>query len=201
MPASKGLVLITGINGYIASQTTKAFLDAGFKVRGTARNPQASRELLHEPFGKYLDDGSLEIVEVKDITVPGAFDEAVKGVNIIAHLASPVSLSFTEAEPVIHAATQGVSTVLESAFEFARTSVKTAIILSSVAALAPKKDPPYTYTEKDWNEPAIQAVKENGDKAGGPAIYQASKTMAEKVFWEFKEKNKPDWNFVAVNPA
>ena len=79
MAQSKGLVLITGVNGYIAQTTAKAFLDAGYSVRGTARSRASSLKLLGEVYKQYLDAGNLEIVEVKDITMPGAFDEAVKG--------------------------------------------------------------------------------------------------------------------------
>lgn len=201
MSESKGLVLVTGINGYIASATAKWFLDAGYNVRGTARNRQSSLELLHEVFSEHIESGRFEVVEVKDMTVPGAFDEAVKGVSAIAHLAAPISFSFTEAEPVIHAATQGLLTVFQSALKFAGPQMKVAITMSSVASIASKKEPPYMFTEKDWNNPAVEAIKEQGDAAGGPVIYQASKTLAEKAFWEFKEKNKPNWAFVAVNPG
>jgi nucleoside-diphosphate-sugar epimerase len=32
------LVLITGVSGYIASQTANQFLEAGYRVRGTVRS-------------------------------------------------------------------------------------------------------------------------------------------------------------------
>ena len=86
--ASKGLVLITGINGYIASTAAKYFLDSGFTVRGTARNRSSSLELLDEVFGESIRNGRLEIVEVRDMTEPNAFDQAVEGVRVVAHLAT-----------------------------------------------------------------------------------------------------------------
>ncbi len=72
----KGIVLVTGANGYIAASTVEAFLDAGYSVRGTVRS-KSSADGLVDALSKYAD--RLEIVEVPDITVPGAFDEAVKG--------------------------------------------------------------------------------------------------------------------------
>jgi nucleoside-diphosphate-sugar epimerase len=36
--STKGLVLITGANGYIASVTVGAFLEAGWTVRGAVRS-------------------------------------------------------------------------------------------------------------------------------------------------------------------
>jgi nucleoside-diphosphate-sugar epimerase len=75
---SKGTILITGANGYIASVTVGAFLDAGYSVRGTVRSLKSAQGLL-KTLQNYVDARKLEVVEVPDITVEGAFDEAVKG--------------------------------------------------------------------------------------------------------------------------
>lgn len=72
----KGLVLVTGANGYIAARTIEAFLLAGYSVRGTARSA-ATTQGVRDALAPYTD--RLEIVEVPDITAAGAFDEAVKG--------------------------------------------------------------------------------------------------------------------------
>ena len=76
--AGKGLVLVTGANGYIAARTIEAFLQAGYSVRGTARSA-ATTKGLRDALAPYAD--RLEIVEVPDIAAAGAFDEAVKGNN------------------------------------------------------------------------------------------------------------------------
>lgn len=70
------LVLVTGANGFIAARTVEAFLKAGFSVRGTTRSRSSAQGLL-DSLPEYAD--KIEIVEVPDITVDGAFDEAVKG--------------------------------------------------------------------------------------------------------------------------
>jgi nucleoside-diphosphate-sugar epimerase len=75
---SKGTVLITGSNGYIASHVVGSFLDAGFSVRGTVRSLNSAKGL-QQVLRSYVDSGKLTFVEVPDITVAGAFDEAVKG--------------------------------------------------------------------------------------------------------------------------
>jgi nucleoside-diphosphate-sugar epimerase len=74
--SSNGLVLVTGANGYIAARTVEAFLQAGYSVRGSVRSKKSATELV-EALSEYAS--RLEIAEVPDITVPGAFDEAVKG--------------------------------------------------------------------------------------------------------------------------
>lgn len=78
-------VFITGINGFIAAQVAAAFLRAGYSVRGSnhSQNPVPSQlldALRQETAGSNDPDPSfVELVEVEDITVPGAFDDAVKG--------------------------------------------------------------------------------------------------------------------------
>ncbi|KAH8887623.1 NAD(P)-binding protein [Thozetella sp. PMI_491] len=194
--ASKGLVLVTGANGYIAARTIEAFLKAGYSVRGTARSKPSTHPLF-EALSEYAD--KLEIVEVPDITAAGAFDEAVKGVDAIAHLAAPVSLSFTDPEPVMKGAVEGSARILESANR--EPSVKNFVFMSSIAAVRGQKEGDYTFTEKDWNDTAEAVVAAKGKDAPGPFIYAASKTAAEKTFWKFRDDNKPHFTQTAVNPV
>jgi nucleoside-diphosphate-sugar epimerase len=77
--ASQRLVLITGINGYIAAHTAATFLKAGYAVRGTVRARTPNVESLVRTLGQYHDGNRLELVEVPDISVQGAFDRAVEG--------------------------------------------------------------------------------------------------------------------------
>lgn len=81
---SNDLVLITGVNGYIASVAAKHFLDHGHSVRGTVRKATSAQALLDGPLKDYAATGKFTIAEVPDITVDGAFDEAVKGIAPIA---------------------------------------------------------------------------------------------------------------------
>ena len=76
--ASKGTVLVTGASGFVAAHVMNEFLDNGYHVVGTVRS-EASAGNVRETHGKYGDKLSFAIV--KDITEPGAFDEAVKGVD------------------------------------------------------------------------------------------------------------------------
>ena len=66
MPAvTKGKVLVTGANGYIALWVVQSLLDAGYSVRGTVRRESAIAHL-KECFKRYGD--KLEVVVVPDIT-------------------------------------------------------------------------------------------------------------------------------------
>jgi nucleoside-diphosphate-sugar epimerase len=86
-------VLVTGANGYLATWVVTKFLEAGYAVRGTVRSPSKSA-YLNDKFAQYGDRFELAIVE--DITKDGAFDEAVKGVDAIAHTASPFHYKATD---------------------------------------------------------------------------------------------------------
>ncbi len=70
-------VLITGINGYIASTLGLHLLKKGYSIRGTSRKTSSAAPLLNGPYSPYQD--RVTIYEVPDITVANAFDEAVKG--------------------------------------------------------------------------------------------------------------------------
>ena len=86
MVSSPVKVLVTGANGYLATWIVKKYLEAGYSVRGTVRSLSKSA-FLTDKFAHYGD--RFELVVVEDITKDGAFDEAVKGVNAIAHTAFP----------------------------------------------------------------------------------------------------------------
>ena len=62
---TKGKVLVTGANGYIAVWVVKSLLDQGYSVRGTVRR-EPSIPYLKELFKDYAD--RLEFVVVPDIT-------------------------------------------------------------------------------------------------------------------------------------
>jgi nucleoside-diphosphate-sugar epimerase len=72
------LVLVTGVNGYIASHVADQLMEAGYRVRGTTRNLSKVQGLTahwKEKFGK----DRIEFVTVEDMSHDGAFDEAIKG--------------------------------------------------------------------------------------------------------------------------
>lgn len=195
--SSKGTVLVTGINGFIAARTAEAFLKAGYSVRGTARS-KSSTTALTEALSAYSNQ--LEIVEVPDITLEGAFAEAIKGVDAVAHLAAPISLSFTDPEPVMDGAVNGVKRALEAAITEPR--VKAFIHMSSIAAVRdPAAPKPHVFTEADWSDTPEKLVAEKGKDTPSPAIYAASKAAGEKAFWAFGEEHKPHFAMAAVNPV
>jgi nucleoside-diphosphate-sugar epimerase len=72
------VVLVTGVNGFIGSHIADQFLQAGYKVRGTVRKASKA-DGLKALWEKKYGPGQFEVVEVPEMAVKGAFDEAVKG--------------------------------------------------------------------------------------------------------------------------
>lgn len=88
---TKGLILISGITGFLASAIAHAFLVAGYTVRGTTRTASKASAIASAPaFAAATAERRLEIVLVPDITADDAFDEAVIGVQWFIHAASPI---------------------------------------------------------------------------------------------------------------
>lgn len=71
-------VLITGVNGYIASHIADQLMNQGFIVRGTARD-QRKLEIIGTTLLERNSSASFEGFVVSDVSLPGAFDEAVAG--------------------------------------------------------------------------------------------------------------------------
>ncbi|KAK1700143.1 hypothetical protein BDP55DRAFT_646010 [Colletotrichum godetiae] len=94
------LVLVTGATGHIAAHTTKQFLERGLKVRGTVRILGRAKRLIQGVIAAFAERGDLELVHVPDLGAKHVFDETIKGVSAIAHIAW--ILSFSD-DPWLHA--------------------------------------------------------------------------------------------------
>ena len=119
--------------------------------------------------------------------------------DAVAHLAAPVSFFFTDPEPIMKAAVEGVTRMLESASKEPR--IKSFVYMSSVAAILSQHEGPHRFTEEDWNTQAEAIVAEMGKNSPGPLIYSASKTAAEKTLWKFRDEHKPKFPISSINPV
>lgn len=116
-------------------------------------------------------------------------------------MAAPLSQFFTDPDPIIRTAVEGTIGILKSAVKFGSTELKSFVLISSVAAVMSPHDPPYTFTEKDWNALAEAEVARLGKEIPGPQIYRASKTASERAFWKFRDDHDPTFTMTAINPA
>jgi len=198
-PSNGKTALITGINGYIASVIGHELLQKGYNLRGTSRSAKSSDPLFNGAYQEYAS--RVEIVEVPDMTVTGAFDEAVKGVNIIFHTASPINFTLTSWDDFVTPAIHGTVGILKSALDHAGPELEIVVVTSSVAAVTDPAKNPHTFTEADWNNWAEAKAKELGDKAPASLLYPASKAAAEKALWKFRDEHKPPFAISAINPG
>ncbi|KAF7337332.1 D-lactaldehyde dehydrogenase [Mycena sanguinolenta] len=199
MPAiTSGKVLVSGANGFVASWVVRLLLVHGYSVRGAVRSAEKGAHLV-ELFAPYGD--KFEIVVVPDITVEGAFDEAVKGVDAIEHTASPFHFQADDPAELLEPAIKGTVGILESARKYG-TSVKRVVVTSSCAAILNVSPTPQVLSELDWNDQAVKEVEEKGRAASNPAKYRTSKTLAERAAWDFAKKYKDEigWDVTVLNP-
>jgi nucleoside-diphosphate-sugar epimerase len=204
LPPSNGkTLLVTGISGYIASSLGELILSKGYNLRGTSRSLASTEPLVNGAYAPFAS--RIEILEVPDITVPGAFDKAVKGVHGIFHTASPISFNLQIYEEVVIPAVAGTVTLLNSALEHAGPQLKAVVVTSSAATIVdPKPDPGYVFTEADFASNALrvsEANKTEGKDTAGAVLYPASKQAAEKAVWAFKEEKKPSFAISTVHPS
>ncbi|WWC94420.1 hypothetical protein V866_001262 [Kwoniella sp. B9012] len=192
-----GLILVTGASGFVGAQVVKAFLDQGYNVRGTVRSDDK---------GGYLQDifkdckGKFEYVIVKDISAEGAFDEAVRGVDGVAHVASPVTFEAKDPNELIVPAVNGTVGVLNSVLKQSPSTKRVVCTSTTGTIVSPQKPCPSRYSEEDWNEDCVRNCGEQGIEADGGAKYRASKVLAEKAYWKFFEEQKRTFDGVTIHP-
>ena len=118
-PPSSTKVLLTGGSGFIGQWILRTLLDHGYTVRAVVRSAENEKGI-KAALTKEGDHEKLEFVVVKDLANEGAFDEAVKGVDAIIHLASPLPSQLADDDPEnsLRPAIQGSLGLLNSALKY-----------------------------------------------------------------------------------
>ncbi|KAJ5976929.1 NAD dependent epimerase/dehydratase [Penicillium viridicatum] len=193
-------VLVTGVNGYVASHVAKQLLARGFKVRGTVRDLERTSWLVNDVFKTYTND-DFELVTIKDFTAEGVYDSAIKGVSAIAHVASVVTFD-QDPTTVVPQTVNAAIRIMEAALK--EPSVKAFIYTSSVVATTMPMPGNTTHVDRNtWNETAVQLAwaPPPHDASQGSIVYMASKVEAEKAVWKFVEEKNPHFRVNSVCPA
>jgi nucleoside-diphosphate-sugar epimerase len=153
----KGLwVLVTGATGFVAGHVIRQLLQRGYKVRGTVCDTEKASRLIDDHFKSYAEKGDLELVEVPDMAVDGAFDEAVKAVTAVAHVAASTDLDPNPNNNVPHAVA-GDESILKSTTR--ENSVKRFVFTSSIMAVAlPLASNDVRGDRNTWNDVAVEAA-------------------------------------------
>ncbi|VDB84651.1 unnamed protein product [Peniophora sp. CBMAI 1063] len=176
---SPAKALVTGANGYLGAWLVRTLIEHGYYVRGTVRT-LAKGETIREGLGDLRE--KFEYVIVEDVLKEGAFDDAVRGMDLVMHTLSPLFLS-NKPDDIIPPAVAGTLNLLQSAQKH-RDTVRRVVITGSICTiLAWPTDEPRVYDETLVNETSIQAIEEGS--VDPVTIYSAAKTQAEKRAWVF----------------
>ncbi|KIK66140.1 hypothetical protein GYMLUDRAFT_38656 [Collybiopsis luxurians FD-317 M1] len=205
MPAltnTNGTILVVGASGFLGAWTVDTLLKRGYNVRAAVRS-EAKGQYLLEQFKSY--GPKLKLFAVGDfasISTDSAFDEAVKGVDGIIHLAAPTHLSGTQPSELSVPAINGVHAVLNSALKVGGDTLKRVVITSSGAATNQPHIPNDNIDESCWNDDAVLECEQKGKEAGPMAFYSASKVRAERAAWDFVAQHKSEikWDLTVIIP-
>jgi nucleoside-diphosphate-sugar epimerase len=199
------LVLLTGATGYLGYVTLIELLRAGYKVRAAVRSQSKIAAVESAPSFKALK-ASVEWVIVPDMTADGAYDEAVKGVKYVIHVASPIPTLGADPIPVekleeyfLETAPKGEVGMLESAHR--SDTVKRIVITSSEVAIMPFE---YFLGTGDYSvefgpDSRIPDVK--GPFGFEFQAYSAGKAAALNASEAWVESHKPSFDVISILPG
>ena len=196
------LVLVTGATGHIGFAVLALLLKNGYRVRVASRNLATAGKIRHVPsLRPYVQ--SMFFVEVPDLTVPGAYDEAVRGVDYIQHIASPIPDGASSDEisdawsQFIQPAVQGCLTLLTAASK--NQSVKRIVITSSTEILDLKEGATTIGPDDDPGPIPLEEVKTTNN----PHIaYRQSKRHSIAAVDRFMQQDgRPHFDVVYVLPS
>jgi dihydroflavonol-4-reductase len=181
-------VLVTGGSGYLGTRLIAALLRHGHEVRATVRSLDTEAGVGAAVRRDGADDTGLELV-VADLTSDDGWPAALKGVEEVHHVASPIpSAQPTDPDELIVPARQGTVRVLKAARD---AGARRVVLTSSFAAVGYSPKAVRDYTEADWTDP---------DTPGLPP-YPRSKAIAERAAWDFIGTEGGDTQLVVVNPT
>ena len=188
-------ILVTGGSGFLSLHCIAQALVAGYKVRTTIRSEIKKQKVFEglEHSKPPVDVSKVEFITA-DLLEDEGWAEAVKGVQLVLHVASPLPEEQPKDENVlIRPAVEGTLRVLKAAK--AASTVKRIVVTSSSGAIAygVTFDNGKTFTEADWSNP---------EGKGEPVTpYTKSKTLAEKSAWDFIEREGGSLELAVVNPV
>ncbi|KAF4544811.1 Aldehyde reductase [Lasiodiplodia theobromae] len=195
-------VLVTGVNGFVGSHVADQLLDYGYRVRGSVRDVQKAAWLA-ELFEQKYGSGRFELFPVKDMVLEGAFDEAVKGVSGVAHVAAVMTMD-ADVETVMNTTVTGTLNALKSAAK--EPSVKRVVLTSSSVVVRDMGSyvPERPVAVNEYNDGALELVRDMPvswtDRQKGHVVYTASKVLSEKKAWEWMKEHKPHFGLNTVIP-
>ncbi|KUI59270.1 hypothetical protein VP1G_06519 [Cytospora mali] len=197
-----GLILITGISGFLGYATALDALESGYRVRGVVRK-EAQIDTIMGALPTAFHS-KVELVTIPDLATKGAFDGVVEGLNGIIHIASPVGVASQDFEKDYFRPSVDITISLLSAAA-ASSTIERVVITSSVSAYIP----PLEFASGKLSKEVIHSDddfihykgKEQFHAAHHLFAYAASKSLALDAAENFVKAHSPPFDVVALLPT
>lgn len=220
---SENLVFITGASGYIGSHLVGDVLKAGHRVRVAVRSEEKSL-LIKELYPSASD--RIEYVVVPDMSQPSAYQDALKGVKYVFHLAGAMvgrgtNLQRDFLDPVV----KGTLAILESSAK--EDGIRKVVIVSSFLSLMPmdgiRRNPfhiegiildPQGGKLPEWPSELTSFAANTGERYAGDIgmafpeglpgrllKYQTGKVVAHQAYRDWVKETNPKLEVVSVHPS
>lgn len=168
--------LVTGGTGFVGSHVARLLVERGVTVRALVR-PGSRRDNLED-----LDPRRLEFL-CGDLTDPASLREAVRGCDVVYHVAADYRLWTRDPQQLYRVNVQGTRDLLQAVMD---AGVARIVYTSSVGALG---------IPKDGSAGTEDTPVSERDMIGH---YKRSKFLAERVVRQFAEAGMP---VVITNPS
>nr|WNZ75585.1 hypothetical protein [Trichoderma harzianum] len=198
---SESLVFITGATGYIGTHLVGDVLKAGHRVRVAVRSQEKS-QLIKELYPSAAD--KIEYAVVPDMSQPSAYQDALKGVNYVFHLAGAMVDKGVELErDFVDPAVNGTLSILESAKK--EPSIQKVAIVSSFLSLMPMDGVmrnPFHIKANTGEKFAVNYKMAFPEGLPGQLLkYQTGKIVAHQAYRDWIKKENPKFTVVSVHPS
>lgn len=182
-------VLVTGGTGFIAQYCILALLDAGYRVKTTVRSLAREAEVRANLKAGGAEPGDRLTFVVAELGSDAGWAEAAAGCSYAFHGASPTpSGDQATEEEWVRPAVDGNLRVLRAARD---AGLKRVVLTSAFGAIGVGHKPlGRPFVETDWS-----------DLGGNVALYQKSKTLAERASWDFIATEGGGLELASVNPT
>lgn len=185
-------VFVSGANGFIAQHLVKQLVAKGYKIIGSVRTKERG-EKVQKNMGS-----NFQYVVIPDFTKEDAFYQVLKDnpeIQGFFHVASPLAFDLQKyEEEIILPALRGTENALVAVKKFG-LNVKRFVFTSSSGTLNAFNDTKdVIVNEESWSD----VLREKVDSS--LYAYAVSKVYAEKLVWEFVEKEHPHFTVNSMNP-
>jgi len=194
-------VLVTAASSYTGANVVLALLQNGFQVRAGVRT-QSRADALSSQLEGATDLSGLSFGLVPDGSLPGAYDEVVKDVSAVIHVAAPLPFPCDDiGKNILQKGVDMNRSLLESCAK--TSSVKRVVLTGSADSLfdwSKKLFHDHTYNGTEWTPSTWEEAEKSQTFLD---ILPAAKKYAEQAAWKFVSDNegKIGFDLISILPV